>query len=93
MGRAYLYQVPREFMAKFNEKPNLKREDGVISHEFFKWLGNLSKNDLKKLAMHILNRPKPKRIYSYPKVMIKGISLVMPISYTAKEWIESLKCS
>ena len=37
-----------DIMAKFNDKPNWKPEDGVINREFFKWLGNLSENDLKK---------------------------------------------
>ena len=41
--------------------------------------------------MHILNRPNDKRIYSYPKVTIKGISSVLPSCDTAKEWIERRK--
>ena len=78
-------------MSKFNKKPNWKPEDGAINREFFKWLGNLSENDLKKLAIHILNCSNDKRIYSYPKVTIKGISSVLPSCYTAKEWIERQK--
>ena len=41
--------------------------------------------------MHILNRLEDKRIYSYPKVTIKGISSALPSCYTAKECIQRRK--
>lgn len=49
---------------KFKDLKNLNYEkDGVMSREFFKWLGNLSKKDLKKLAKHlIMNKQNTKRL-------------------------------
>nr|PNR26859.1 hypothetical protein PHYPA_030340 [Physcomitrium patens] len=42
--------------AKFNEKENWKQQSCMLSHEYFKWLGNLSLNDLERLAKHLLNQ-------------------------------------
>ena len=55
-----------------------------MSHEFFRWLGNLSFEDLAKLAKHILNYDTGKRNLRYPKVTIKAISSVLESCYTAK---------
>lgn len=62
-----------------------------MGQEFFKWLENLSENDVKKFNDHILNCPDSKRKFAYPKVTIKGIPSVLPNCYTAKEWIERRK--
>ena len=44
--------------------------DGVLKREFFKHLGNTTEYDLKRLALHLLNRT-PKRTLLHPKVMMK----------------------
>jgi len=62
----------------------------VIMKEFFKWMGNTSKADLKKLVLHLLNKM-PKRKHLYLKVMIKKISRVVVDCYSAKEWLERNK--
>ena len=41
--------------SKFNEKENWKQESCMLSREYFKWLSNLSLQDLERLAMHLLN--------------------------------------
>ena len=47
--------VDPDRLLKFNEKAGWKPKTGNLSHEFFRWLGNLSFEDLAKLAKHILN--------------------------------------
>ena len=78
-------------LLKFNENVGWKPETGNLSHEFFKWLGNLSFEDLTKLAKHILNHDIGKRSLKYPKVTIKMISSILESYYTAKEWVERRK--
>ena len=39
-----------------------RERDGVLSREFFKWMGNMTEDDLRRLAMHILNKT-PGRTY------------------------------
>ena len=53
--------------SKFNEKENWKQESCLLSREYFKWLGNLSLQDLGRLAMHLLNQSREKRKFPYPK--------------------------
>ena len=77
--------------AKFNEKENWKKESCMLSHEYFKWLGNLSLKDLERLARHLLNQSGEKRKFSYPKVTIKSISSVLESGYSTKEWVERRK--
>ena len=64
--------------------------DGLIKHEFFKQLGNLAEYDLKKLALHLLNRI-PKGTLPYPKVSMKKIPTVLLDCYSYKEWLEQNK--
>ena len=64
--------------------------DGLIKCEFFKQLGNLAKYDLKKLALHLLNRTQKRRL-PYPKVSMKKIPTVLLDCYSYKEWLERNK--
>ena len=77
--------------SKFNEKENWKQESCLLSCEYFKWLGNLSLQDLERLAMHLLNQSGEKRKFPYPKVTIKAISSVLESCYSTKEWVERRK--
>nr|PNR52876.1 hypothetical protein PHYPA_009251 [Physcomitrium patens] len=77
--------------AKFNEKENWKQESCMLSREYFKWLGNLSLNDLERLAKHLLNQSREKRKFPYPKVTIKSISSVLESCYSMKDWVERRK--
>ena len=77
--------------SKFNEKENWKQESCLLSREYFKWLGNLSLQDLERLAMHLLNQSGEKRKFPYPKVTIKAISSVLESCYSMKEWVERRK--
>ena len=77
--------------SKFNEKENWKQESCLLSREYFKWLGNLSLQDLERLAMHLLNQSGEKRKFPYPKVTIKAISSVLESYYSMKEWVERRK--
>ena len=45
--------------------------DGILSREFFKWLGNCNKEDHRKLILHILGQSGESRVLGYPKVTIK----------------------
>ena len=63
----------------------------MLNHEFFKHLGNLSYNELSKLAKHLLNQSSEKRSHSYPKVTVKKISSVLDDCYTTAEWVERRK--
>ena len=65
-------------------------KDGVISCEFFRWLGNLPESGFRKLALHLLNRI-PNRSLPHPKVTLKKISGVMVDCYSTKEWLEQNK--
>jgi hypothetical protein len=48
--------IDPDTLLKFNKRSGWKSENGNLTHEFFKWLGNLSLADLAKLAKHILNQ-------------------------------------
>ena len=45
--------------------------DGILSREFFKWLGNCEEEDHKKLILHVLGRSGESRAFGYPKVTVK----------------------
>ena len=77
--------------SKFNEKENWKQESCMLSREYFKWLGNLSLQDLERLAKHLLNQSGEKRKFPYPKVTIKAISSVLESCYNTKESVERRK--
>ena len=63
----------------------------MLNREYFKWLGNLSLQDLERLAKHLLNQCGEKQKFPYPKVMIKSISSVLESCYNTKEWVERRK--
>ena len=63
----------------------------MLSREYFKWLGNLSLQDLERLAKHLLNQFREKRKFLYPKVTIKLISSVLESYYSTKDWVERRK--
>jgi len=65
-------------------------KDGVINHDFFKWLENLPKSGLKKLALHLLSMM-PNRKLPHLKVFMKKISEVAINCYSAKEWLVKIK--
>ena len=77
--------------SKFNEKENWKQESCMLSREYFKWLGNLSLQNLERLAKHLLNQSGEKRKFPYPKVTIKSISSVLESCYSTKDWVERRK--
>ena len=77
--------------SKFNEKENWKQESCTLSREYFKWLGNLSLQDLERLAKHLLNQSGEKRKFLYPKVTIKSISSVLESCYSPKDSVERRK--
>ena len=77
--------------SKFNEKENWKQESCMLSREYFKWLGNLSLQDLERLAKHLLNQFGEKRKFPYPKVTIKSISSVLESCYNTKDGVERRK--
>lgn len=84
--------IDPESMQKFKDLKNWSPDkDGVISREFFKWLGNLSEANLKRLAEHLLNKPDPKRSDAYPKVTMKKPTAVLQNCYSAKDWLERCK--
>ena len=65
--------------------------DGVLTREFFKFLGNLSEADHPKLCRLILNRSGPSRKLPHPKVVVKQPTIVVEDCYSVKEWIERWK--
>ena len=65
--------------------------DGILSREFFKWLGNYNEEDHKKLILHILGRSRESRIFGYPKVIVEQTLRVLKDCYSAKEWLEQRK--
>jgi len=62
-----------------------KSELGNLSHEYFKWLGNLTYKDLVKLAKHILMTDAEDRIYAWPKVTIKQVLSVLESCHSSKD--------
>ena len=80
-----------ETLVPYKKSKSWDREkDGVITREFFKWLGNTPERDLKTLALHLLNKT-PNRDLPYPKVTFKKPHAVVQDCYSAKEWLERNK--
>ena len=65
--------------------------DGILSREFFKWLGNCNEEDHRKLILHVLGWSGESRVLGYPKVTVKQTSRVLEDCYSAKEWLERRK--
>ncbi|CAA9590696.1 hypothetical protein AVDCRST_MAG81-5244 [uncultured Synechococcales cyanobacterium] len=87
-----LINVDTNPLRKFKESAKWKPEkDGMLSREFFKWLGNLTEADHVRMIQHILNRSGPKRTFKWPKVVIKQPVTVLDSCYTVGEWIERRK--
>jgi hypothetical protein len=87
-----LIDVDSDELRKFKDSPKFKPEtDGVLNREFFKWLGNLTEADHVRMIEHILNRSGSKRVYKWPKVVIKQPHSVLESCYTYGEWVERRK--
>ena len=61
---------------------------GILSLEFFKWLGNCDEEDHKKLILHNLGHSWERRVLRYPKVTVKQTSRVLKDCFSAKKWME-----
>ena len=87
-----LIDVDSKELTKFKDHKNFEPEkDGVLTREFFKFLGNLSEADHTKLCRHILNRSGPSQKLLHPKVVVKQPTTVVEHCYSVKEWIERRK--
>ena len=73
---------------KFNARQDWNLESYMLTREFFKFLRNLSYQELGKLAKYILNILYAKRRHPYLKVTIKSITKVFDDHYTTKDWVE-----
>ena len=80
-------------LTKLKDHKNFEpKKDGVLTGEFFKFLGNLSETDHAKLCTrHILNRSSPSQKLPHPKVVVKQPTTVVEDCYSVKKWIESKK--
>jgi len=65
-------------------------KEGIISREFFKWLGNFEEDDFMALLTHLLHRTK-NWDYAYPKVVMKCPTSVLEECYHYKDWVERRK--
>ena len=91
-ARGDLIDVDSKELTKFKDHKNFESEkDGVLTREFFKFLGNLFEADHAKLYRHILNRSGPSRKLPHPKVVVKQPTTVVEDCYSVKEWIERWK--
>ena len=91
-ARGDLIDVDSKELTKFKDHKNFEPEkDGVLTREFFKFLGNLSEVDHAKLCRHILNRSGPSRKLPHLKVVVKQPTTVVEDCYSVKEWIERRK--
>ena len=91
-ARGDLIDVDSKELTKFKDHKNFELEkDGVLTWEFFKFLGNLSEADYTKLCRHILNRSGPSRKLPHSKVVVKQPTTVVKDCYLVKEWIERRK--
>ena len=87
-----LINVDSKELPKFKDHKNFEpKKDGVLTREFFKFLGNLSKADHTKLCRHILNRSGPSRKLPHSKVIVKQPTTMVEGCYSMKEWIERMK--
>ena len=53
-------------------------------------MDNTTKDDLRRLAVHLLNRT-PNKTYPHPKVTVKKLHAVIPDCYNAGMWLERVK--
>lgn len=91
-AQGQLIDVDSSDLRMMKDKPSWNAaKDGAISREFFKWLGNLSEDDHRKMLLHILNRSGPKRTQKWPKVVVKKPNSVLDNCYSEKEWVERRK--
>ena len=67
-----------------------RERDGVLSREIFKWMGNMTEDDLRRLTVHILNRT-PGKTYPHPKVTVKKLHAVILDCYNIGIWLERVK--
>ena len=81
---------PESLLSMRNTKGWVAAQHGVIAQEFFKWLGNTSEDDLRRLAVHLLNAGS-QRSLGYPKVTMKTVKSVLLDCYSTKEWLERTK--
>ena len=87
-----LIDVDSKELTKFKDHKNFEPEkDGVLTQEFFKFLGNLSEADHAKLYRHILNRSIPSQKLLHPKVVVKQPTTMVEDCYSVKEWGERRK--
>ena len=87
-----LLDIDATLICKMSLNPRwTPHRDGILSHEFFKWLGNCDEEDHMKLILHILGRFGDSRVFWYPKVTVKQTSRVLKDCYSAKEWLERRK--
>ena len=63
----------------------------MLTWEFFKFLGNLSKTEHANLCRNILNQSGPSWKLPHPKVVVKQPTTVVEDCYSVKEWIEHRK--
>ena len=91
-ARGDLIDVNSKELTKFKDHKNFEPEkDGVLTREFFKFLGNLSEADHAKLCRHILNRSDPSQKLPHLKVVVKQPTTMVEDCYSVKEWIERRK--
>ena len=91
-ARGDLIDVDSKELTKFKDHKNFEPEkDGVLTREFFKFLGNLSEANHAKLCRLIPNRLGPSRKLPHPKVVVKQPTTVVEDCYSVKEWIEHWK--
>ena len=71
-ARGDLIDVDSKELTKFKDHKNFEpKKDGVLTREFFKFLGNLSEADHAKLCRHISNWSGTSRKLLHPKVVVK----------------------
>lgn len=76
---------------KFNKDPKFNGGKTFLLHrEFFKRMGNLTEDETRKIAVHLLSRT-PNRVHNYPKVTVHKIKKVLPHTYSSKDWVERRK--
>lgn len=76
---------------KFNEQKNFNFGPKFQLHrEFFKRMGNLSEEEYKKLAIHLLGET-PGRLERWPKVVVHRFKSNLPRTYATEDWVERRK--
>jgi hypothetical protein len=76
---------------KFNESKRFDFGPRFQLHwEFFKRLGNLTKDEFEKLATHLLNQTVD-REEAWPKVVVHRFKSNLPRTYATEDWVERRK--